>query len=154
MCMFCRLMLVIFLLAIVFSVLRFIHSDYPFGILNPFVHIYICKLKYFDFSWTWLASIKYNIPKVWFTLTSWAIASLFRPLGKEMLNCGLPLDVTAWFLKLFSLKCNALRYNLLKENKSETETENDEHPSIKKTGPILLLQIRGRGWLNELGRCI
>ena len=62
-----------------------------------------------------------------------------------MLNCGLPSDVTAWLLQLFSLKCNALRYNLQNENKSETETENDEYPNMKKRGSMLLFQIGGPG---------
>jgi hypothetical protein len=37
MCMFCRSLFVIFLVAIVLSVLRFTDSDYPFGILKFFL---------------------------------------------------------------------------------------------------------------------
>ena len=37
MCMFCRSLFVLFLLAIVFSVLRFMDSDYLFGIFKLFL---------------------------------------------------------------------------------------------------------------------
>jgi hypothetical protein len=50
--MFCRSLFVLFLLAIVLSVLRFTDSDYPFGVFKLFlIWISVCRLmpsdKYF-----------------------------------------------------------------------------------------------------------
>ena len=111
MCMFCRSLFVPFLLVIVVSV--FLRFTDPLVSSNS-SYMYIFGSWHILTFMNMVIQYKYNTPKVWFTLTSFAIASPFLPFGYELLNCGLPSDVTAWLLRLLSLNWNALRYNLQK----------------------------------------